>query len=263
MYIDFPNISPVAFSIGGFGLRWYALAYLVGIISAWILTKNNIKKFNIDINDNELDDLVFYTTLGIILGGRLGYVICYGNGYFLEKPMQIFAIWNGGMSFHGGIVGVILGLFYFSYKTHKPFLMITDLVALYVPIGIFLGRIANFINGELWGRITYNVAWAVKFPNGGYFPRHPSQIYEALTEGVLMFIILNILWKKEYVRKHYGIISACFLIIYALSRMTMELFREPDAHIGFIFEHITMGQILSLPFLVLGVFILHKSVKNN
>ena len=151
MYIDFPNLSPIAFSIGGFGLRWYAIAYLVGIISAWILTRRNIKKYNIDISDAQLDDMVFYVTLGIILGGRLGYVCCYGNGYFTKYPSEILAIWHGGMSFHGGIVGVILGLLYFSYKYKFKFLMITDLVALYVPIGIFLGRIANFIIGELWG----------------------------------------------------------------------------------------------------------------
>ena len=261
MYIDFPNLSPIAFSIGGFGLRWYAIAYLVGIISAWILTRRNIKKYNIDISDAQLDDMVFYVTLGIILGGRLGYVCCYGDGYFIKYPSEILAIWHGGMSFHGGIVGVILGLLYFSYKYKFKFLMITDLVALYVPVGIFLGRIANFINGELWGRIT-TVPWAVKFPGGGYFPRHPSQLYEALTEGLLMLIILNVLWQKKFVRENFGIISAVFLIIYAISRMSMELFREPDAQIGFLWNFITMGQLLSLPFLGLGIFILHNSLKN-
>ncbi|MBR5598938.1 MAG: prolipoprotein diacylglyceryl transferase [Alphaproteobacteria bacterium] len=262
MYIDFPNISPIAFSIGKFGIRWYALAYLVGIIGGWLLTKKNIKKYNLGINDEELDDLVFYTTLGIILGGRLGYVICYGGNYFLKNLTEIFAIWNGGMSFHGGIVGVIAGLFYFSYKTKRPFLMITDLVALYVPIGIFLGRIANFINGELWGRAT-DVSWAVKFPSGGYIPRHPSQIYEAMTEGLLMLIILNYLWKKEFIRKHYGIISSLFLIIYAISRIGMEIFREPDAQIGFLWKGLTMGQLLSLPFLILGLYILNRSVRKQ
>lgn len=259
MFIDFPNISPIALSIGPFDLRWYALAYLVGIISAWILTKKNIKKYDIKITDAQLDDLVFYTTLGIILGGRIGYVCCYGDGYFWRNPLEIFAVWNGGMSFHGGIVGVILGLLYFCKKEKFQFLMITDLVALYVPIGIFLGRIANFINGELWGRIT-TVPWAVKFPTGGYLPRHPSQIYEALTEGLLMFVILNFLWQKKYVRENHGIISSLFLITYAVSRIGMELFREPDAQIGFLWNFITMGQALSVPFLVLGLYILHKSV---
>ncbi len=260
MYIDFPNISPIALSIGPFNLRWYALAYLFGIIIAWVLTSKNIKKYDLGISNVQLDDLVFYTTLGIILGGRIGYVCCYGDNYFIKNPLQIFAIWNGGMSFHGGIAGVIFGLFYFSRVNKFPFLKITDIVALYVPIGIFLGRIANFINGELWGRIT-TVPWAVKFPSGGYFPRHPSQIYEALFEGAFMFIVLSILWKKEYVRKNHGIISACFLIIYALSRISMEFFREPDAQIGFLWNIITMGQLLSIPFLILGIYILHKAVK--
>lgn len=260
MYIDFPNISPVALSIGPFDLRWYALAYLFGIIIAWVLTKRNIKKYDLGISDIQLDDLAFYCTLGIILGGRIGYVCCYGRDYFFSNPAQIFAIWNGGMSFHGGIIGVILGLFYFSYKEKFKFLKITDIVALYVPIGIFLGRIANFINGELWGRVT-DVPWAVKFPTGGYLPRHPSQLYEALTEGVLMLTILNILWKKEFVRKNHGIISSMFLIIYSLSRMSMEFFREPDAHIGFLWNMITMGQLLSIPFLLLGVYILNRVVR--
>lgn len=262
MYIDFPDISPVIFSIGSFSLRWYAMAYLLGIVLAWILTKKNIKKYNLGITTEQLDDIVFYTTLGIILGGRLGYVLCYGDGYFFKNPLEIFAIWHGGMSFHGGIAGVIIGLGYFCRKYKYPYLKITDIVALYVPIGIFLGRIANFINGELWGRVT-DVPWAVKFPYGGYLPRHPSQLYEALSEGLLMFIILNVLWKKQYVRMHYGIISSTFLITYAISRICMEFFREPDSQLGFIFSSITMGQLLSLPFLFVGIFILHKSVKRT
>lgn len=259
MYIDFPDISPDALTLGSFQIRWYALAYLVGILSAWWLTKLNIKKYNLGISSAQLDDLVFYTTLGIILGGRLGYVLCYGNGYFWSNPAEIVAVWHGGMSFHGGIVGVILGLYCFARKEKFPYLKITDIVALYVPIGIFLGRLANFVNGELWGRVT-TVPWAVKFPEGGYLPRHPSQIYEALSEGVLLFIILNLLWRKEYVRDHTGIISATFLIFYASSRFVMEFFREPDQQIGFIFGHTTLGQLLSLPFLLLGLYILHRAV---
>lgn len=259
MYIDFPNISPIALEIGPLQLRWYALAYLFGILSAWFLTKRNIARFNLGISSAQLDDLVFYTTLGIILGGRLGYVICYGNNFFWQHPLEIFAVWHGGMSFHGGIVGVILGLYCFARKEKFPYLKITDIVALYVPIGIFLGRLANFINGELWGRIT-TVPWAVKFPEGGYLPRHPSQIYEALSEGVLMFCILNILWQKKYVREHTGFISGIFLIVYAVSRICMEFFREPDAQIGFIVARVTMGQLLSLPFLLLGLYVLHKAV---
>ena len=201
MYIDFPDISPVIFSIGPFSFRWYAMAYLAGIVAAWLLTKRNIAKYNLGITNEQLDDLVFYTTLGIILGGRIGYVVCYGDGYFWKHPSEIIAVWHGGMSFHGGIAGVILGLFCFARRYAFPFLKITDIVALYVPIGIFLGRLANFVNGELWGRVT-TVPWAVKFPEGGYLPRHPSQLYEAATEGLLMFAILNLLWRRPYVRNH-------------------------------------------------------------
>ena len=262
MYFDFPDISPVIFSIGPFALRWYAMAYLVGIVTAWILTKRNIRKYNLGITTEQLDDLVFYTTLGIILGGRLGYVICYGDGYFWQHPAEILAVWHGGMSFHGGIAGVIIAIYCFAKKYKFPYLKITDLVALYVPIGIFLGRLANFVNGDIWGRIT-TVPWAVKFPDGGYLPRHPSQLYEALTEGILMFIILNLLWRKKFVRNHTGIISAVFLVIYGLSRISMEFFREPDRQIGYIAGSVTMGQILSLPFLILGLFILHRSLKRG
>jgi phosphatidylglycerol:prolipoprotein diacylglycerol transferase len=260
MYIDFPDISPVMFSIGPFSLRWYAMAYLVGIISAWFLTKKNIDRYNLGISSEQLDDLVFCTTLGIILGGRIGYIVCYGDGYFWHHPSEIIAVWHGGMSFHGGIIGVILGLFYFAHKYKFPFLKITDIVALYVPIGIFLGRLANFVNGELWGRVT-TVPWAVKFPTGGFLPRHPSQLYEAFAEGIVMFVILNTLWRHQYIREHTGIISACFLIIYASSRICMEFFREPDPQIGFLFNGVTLGQILSIPFLCLGLYILHRAVK--
>lgn len=257
MYIDFPDISPVIFSIGPFSLRWYALAYLTGIITAWFLVKRNIAKYKIDFSNAQLDDLVFYTTLGIILGGRLGYVLCYGKGYFWQNPAEILAIWHGGMSFHGGIAGVIAALFCFARKEHYPFLKITDLAALYTPIGIFLGRLANFVNDELWGRVT-TVPWAVKFPSGGYLPRHPSQIYEALGEGVLLFVILNFLWHKKCVRERTGVISAAFLIGYAVLRVCMEFFREPDAQIGFLSGGITLGQVLSLPYLVIGLYILHR-----
>jgi len=262
MYIDFPSISPIALSIGPFGLRWYALAYLLGILSAWFLIHRTIKKYDINITNVMLDDLVFFVTLGIILGGRLGYVLFYGEEYFYKNPLQIFAVWNGGMSFHGGVIGVIASLMFYAKKYNIAFLKITDLVALYTPIGIFLGRLTNFINDELWGRVT-NVSWAVKFPSGGYLPRHPSQIYEALSEGVLMFIILNLLWRYKYIRCHYGIISASFLILYTTSRMCMETFREPDAHIGFLFGNITMGQLLSIPFFVLGFVILYRSIKRK
>ena len=203
--LEYPDISPIIFSLGPIVIRWYSMAYLVGIISAWWLIKRNVKQNNIPLTRENIEDLVFDVTMGIILGGRLGYVLFYGTSVFWEHPLQILAIWNGGMSFHGGIVGVILALWYFARQVKMPFLRVTDLVVLYVPIGIFLGRLANFINDELWGRVT-TVSWAVRFPNGGYLPRHPSQIYEALAEGVLMFVILNVLWRFKWVRERVGFV---------------------------------------------------------
>lgn len=258
--LAYPEISPIIFSIGPLAVRWYSMAYLIGIISAWLLVKRQVRIYNIPLTKENLDDLVFDVTLGIILGGRLGYVLFYGGSMFWENPLQIFAIWNGGMSFHGGIIGVIIAIWYFAYKIKMPFLKVTDLVVLYVPIGIFLGRLANFVNDELWGRVT-DVAWAVRFPHGGYLPRHPSQLYEACAEGIGMFIILNVLWRYKWVREKTGFVSGMFACLYALFRMSMEQFREPDAQLGFFFGSITMGQMLSLPFLLIGAWVICRAVK--
>lgn len=260
--LEYPDISPIIFSLGPIAIRWYSMAYLVGIISAWILIKRNVKRNNIPLTKENIEDLVFDVTLGIILGGRLGYVVFYGTSMFWENPLQILAIWNGGMSFHGGIIGVILALWYFSHQVNMPFLKVTDLVVLYVPIGIFLGRLANFINDELWGRVT-DVAWAVRFPNGGYLPRHPSQLYEALTEGMLMFVILNVLWNFKWVRERTGFVSGMFACLYALLRISMEQFREPDIQLGYFFNVLTMGQMLSMPFLLVGVWVMYRAVKRK
>lgn len=256
---DFPDISPVMFTLGPVAVRWYSMAYLLGIIFGWVMLKCNVKKNNLALSETNIEDLIFYVTLGIILGGRLGYVLFYGQDVYWHNPLQIFAIWHGGMSFHGGIIGVILAIWYFARKIHYPFLGLTDLVVLYAPIGIFLGRLANFVNDELWGRPT-DVAWAVKFPSGGYIPRHPSQIYEALTEGVLMFLVLNFLWRYKAVREKVGVTSALFAILYATFRMSMEQFRQPDAQLGFFFGSITMGQMLSCPLLIAGLWVLWVKV---
>ena len=257
--LEYPEISPIIFSIGPLAIRWYSMAYLIGIISAWLLVKRQVRIYNIPLTKENLEDLVFDVTLGIILGGRLGYVLFYGGSLFWEHPLQIFAIWQGGMSFHGGIIGVILAIWYFAHSVKMPFLKVTDLVVLYVPIGIFLGRLANFVNDELWGRVT-DVAWAVRFPNGGYLPRHPSQLYEALAEGVLMFIILNLLWRFKGVRERTGLVSGAFAFLYAVFRMSMEQFREPDAQLGFFFGSVTMGQMLSLPFFIVGLCVMWRAV---
>lgn len=258
--LAFPDISPIIFSIGPVAIRWYSMAYLAGILLAWYFVRRDVKKYNMDLSAQNLEDAVFYITLGIILGGRIGYMLIYGRDLLAENFFSVFQIWKGGMSFHGGIVGVIIAIYLLSKKINYKFLGLTDIVCVYVPIGIFLGRIANFINGELWGRPS-DVAWAVRFPDGGYIPRHPSQLYEAGMEGLLMFIILKTLWSFEAVRGKTGITSGCFLFLYGLFRMCMEQFREPDQQIGFLFGYITMGQILSLPFLLLGAFLIIRGFK--
>lgn len=253
--LAFPDISPIIFSIGPLSVRWYSMAYLFGILFGWFLVNRYIEKYKINLSQTDIEDLVFYITLGIILGGRLGYVLFYGTSSFWHNPLQILAIWQGGMSFHGGIIGVITAIYLFSRKIKYPFLGITDLVVLVVPVGVFLGRIANFINDELWGRVT-DVAWAVRFPNGGYLPRHPSQLYESLLEGLLTFIVLNVLWRKKWVREHTGFVSSLFVLCYGVFRISMEQFRQPDAHMGFYLNYFTMGQILSLPLVIVGIWVL-------
>lgn len=262
--LDFPQISPVMFSIGPLDIRWYSMAYLVGILLGWFLINRNVQKNNLELNRQKVEDLIFYLTLGIILGGRLGYAIFYGGKAMWSEPWHILEIWKGGMSFHGGVAGVIIALWVYARKINYKFLGLTDLVVLYAPIGIFLGRLANFANDELWGRVT-DVPWAIRFPAGGYLPRHPSQLYEAFFEGIVMFLLLNWLWRYSFVRNRSGLVSALFVLMYGVFRISMEQFREPDQHMGFFFGGITMGQILSLPLIVLGltviVFLLRKTKK--
>jgi len=258
--LSFPDISPIIFSLGPISIRWYSMAYLFGIVAAALFVARDVKKYVLGLSKEKIEDLAFYVTLGIIVGGRLGYMLFYGRELLLSNPLSLFEIWKGGMSFHGGIIGVIIAIYLFSRNAKYPFLRATDMVCVYVPIGIFCGRIANFINDELWGRIT-DVPWAVRFPSGGYLPRHPSQIYEALAEGLLMFIILKILWRIERFRSKQGFLSGSFLLLYGMFRMFMEQFREPDRQLGFLFAHITMGQVLSLPFLLLGAFLIARAVK--
>ncbi len=255
MGFAYPDISPIIFEIGPFALRWYSMAYLIGILAGWWLISLRAKKYALPLTKNNLEDIIFYLTLGIIIGGRVGYILFYGREHFLENPLEIFELWHGGMSFHGGIIGVITALWLVSRKIKYNFLGITDLVSPVVPIGIFLGRLANFANDELWGRAT-DVAWAVRFPRGGYIPRHPSQIYEALLEGLLMFIILNLDYRYKYLRIRQGVVSALFLLLYAVFRTICERFREPDAQIGFLWFNTTMGQLLSLPALILGILLI-------
>lgn len=253
--LAYPEISPIIFSIGPLAVRWYSMAYLAGILIGWGLVLRRCEKYQLNLTRQNIEDLVFYITLGIIVGGRLGYVVFYGGRAMWEQPWQILELWKGGMSFHGGAAGVILAIWLYARKIGYPFLMLTDLVVPVVPIGLFLGRLANFTNDELWGRVS-DVAWAVRFPSGGFLPRHPSQLYEAFFEGIVMFIVLNWLWHFKSVRSRTGVISAMFVILYGIFRISLEQFREPDAQLGFFFGHITMGQMLSVPLILAGLVVL-------
>jgi phosphatidylglycerol:prolipoprotein diacylglycerol transferase len=247
MFIN--NFDPVAFQIFSFEIRWYSLAYIFGIIFGWLYCKKNL------IKDKKLlnlfDDLITYLIIGIILGGRLGYIIFYNLEYYLDNFFEILMIWNGGMSFHGGLIGVILATVIFSKKHKINSYIFLDLIALVAPIGLFLGRIANFINSELYGRET-DVFWSVKFVAIDNISRHPSQIYEAIFEGLILFFLLNHFAKKDSF-KNPGLISSMFLIFYSFFRFILEFFRAPDYQIGYLIYQLTLGQFISIVFFSLGI----------
>lgn len=260
--LPFPDIDPVAVYIGSFGLRWYSLAYLAGIILAWFLARQMVRRCPNPVTEIMIDDVIFWATVGLIAGGRLGYILFYNFGYYMENPLQIFALWKGGMSFHGGLIGVITAVFLYARSVKVSFFQFTDILACVAPIGLFFGRLANFANSELYGRVTVSVPWAVIFPNGGPLPRHPSQLYEAGFEGLLLFCVLYFLWTRSvWVRIRPGFLSGLFLFGYAVVRGVVENFREPDAQIGFLFARVTMGQMLTVPMLIGGVWIMIWAVK--
>jgi len=252
MFIN--NFDPVALNLFSLEIRWYSLSYIFGIIIAWIYCKKFL------IKDNKIlhlfDDLISYLIIGLILGGRLGYVVIYNFDYYVKNLLEILMIWNGGMSFHGGLVGVIIATYIFSKKNNINTFSFLDLISMSAPIGIFLGRISNFINSELYGRKT-DFIWAVKFEKIDNIPRHPSQIYEAIFEGIILFLLLNYLFKK-YFYKSPGLISALFLIFYSSFRFFIEYTREADIQIGYFLFNLTLGQMLSLLFLIFGVFLFYK-----
>ncbi len=265
------NFDPVLIDLGLFQIRWYSIAYILGIILGWAYALRIIKKTqnnsdNTDsIKKSYFDDLLIYLILGIILGGRLGYVIFYNLEYYIQNFFEIFKLWQGGMSFHGGLLGVIISIFIFSKNKNISFFKYSDVVACVAPIGLFLGRIANFINGELYGKFS-TLPWAVIFPNSGNISRHPSQIYEAILEGVLLFILINFLALKKNLLAKTGYISSFFLIAYSILRIFAENFREPDQHLGYFFNYFSMGTILSIFTLIFGfltIFFIKKNEKNN
>ena len=252
--IPFPAIDPVLVQVGPFAIRWYALAYIVGLLIGWRYCLYLAGRPPRLVTRDQLDDFFLWATLGVVLGGRIGYVLFYQPGYFLEHPLDILFVWEGGMSFHGGLIGVILAMYLFARRRGIPFFALTDIVASATPIGLFFGRLANFVNGELFGRPT-DVPWAMVFPNGGDQPRHPSQLYEAALEGVVLFLALFLLARFTRALERPGLLSGVFLIGYGLSRFLVEFFREPDAQLGYLLGGtVTMGQILSLPMIALGLF---------
>lgn len=256
--IPFPVIDPVLIEIGPFAIRWYALAYIAGIMLAWRYILVLMRRAPSGAGRKDIDDFVAWATLGVVLGGRLGYVLFYQFDYYLANPQQILFVWQGGMSFHGGVLGVVVALVVFARRRGLGLMALSDLVACATPIGLFFGRLANFINAELWGR-TSDVPWAMVFPRGGPVPRHPSQIYEAALEGVVLFFVLLALWRVARLRDRHGFLTGAFLCGYGVARMIGELFREPDAHLGFLWSGVTMGQILSLPMIAVGLWLMARA----
>jgi len=260
--IAFPAIDPVALEIGPVVVRWYSLAYVAGILLGWRYIIVLAAKAKNGVERVHVDDFIIWATLGIILGGRLGYVIFYNPVFFAENPLLIFAMWKGGMSFHGGLIGVITVTWLFARKRSLPFLGLGDMVCAAAPIGLFFGRIANFINGELFGRAS-DVPWAMVFPRGGPTPRHPSQLYEAGLEGLLLFGVLAVLIYRYKALDRPGMLIGTFMAGYGLSRYLVEFVREPDAHLGTLFGIATMGQLLSLPLILLGAWLIHRACRQT
>ncbi|MDX7648253.1 prolipoprotein diacylglyceryl transferase [Aeromonas caviae] len=256
-YWVFSQIDPVAFSLGPLSVRWYGLMYLFGFAFAMWLAGRRADAPNSGWTRNEVSDLLFYGFLGVILGGRIGYVLFYNFDLFLADPTYLFKIWTGGMSFHGGLIGVITAMIWFAHKTQRHFFTVADFVAPLIPFGLGVGRIGNFMNGELWGRVT-DVPWAIIFPEAGPEPRHPSQLYQFALEGVALFIILNLFWRKHPPR---GAISGMFLLFYGLFRFLVEFVRQPDSQLGLYFNEISMGQILSTPMIVAGALMIWAAYK--
>ena len=262
------NFDPVLVDLGLLQIRWYSVAYILGIILGWGYALKIVKKIqhsphsSESIKKSDFDDLIIYLVIGIVLGGRLGYVIFYNLEYYIQNFIEIFELWQGGMSFHGGLLGVIVSIFAFSKKKNTNFFKYSDIIACVAPIGLFLGRVANFINGELFGKAS-TLPWAVIFPNGGNIARHPSQIYEAILEGIILFILINFFAFKKNLIIKTGYISSLFLISYSILRIFSENFREPDQHLGYFFNYFSMGTLLSVLTLIAGFLIIFFRKENE
>ena len=259
--IAFPRFNPIALQIGPIAIRWYALAYICGIVIGWLYARSLVKKERLwggpaPMTLAQLDDFILWVTIGIIVGGRTGYVLFYNPSFFFEHPAEIFQLWNGGMSFHGGFLGCVAAVMLFARSNGISILSLGDITTAVGPIGLFLGRLANFINSELWGRpADDSVPWAMVFPNGGPLPRHPSQLYEAGLEGILLFAILAVMIRMGALKRP-GLILGSFIAIYAFARITGEFFREPDPQLGFLWGGLTMGMLLSVPMIIAGAILI-------
>jgi len=264
LLITFPVFDPIAISIGPFAIRWYALAYIAGIVLGWIYARSLLKNERLwdgppPLSLAQLDDFILWVTIGIIVGGRTGYVLFYNLPFFIQHPAEIFELWKGGMSFHGGFMGCVVAVMWFARVNGISILSLGDITTAVAPIGLFLGRLANFINSELWGRAADpSLPWAIIFPNGGPVPRHPSQLYEAGLEGILLFTILAVMIRLGALKRP-GLILGSFIAIYGLARIIGEHFREPDPQLGFLWGGLTMGMLLSVPMVIAGAILIAAS----
>jgi phosphatidylglycerol:prolipoprotein diacylglycerol transferase len=247
--IAFPAIEPIAFRVGPFAVHWYGIAYLLGFLGAYLVMRWLVGRWKLNITDDDLLTIILAAVVGVVLGGRLGYVLFYGEGHYWSHPAQILALWDGGMSFHGGLIGILLAAGLVALTLRIPWLTLCDLGSVGAPIGIFFGRIANFVNQELWGRTT-TAPWGVVFPSAGPSPRHPSQLYEALLEGAVLFVVMITLAARRDPMPR-GVLFGVLLSLYGVFRVSVEFLREPDAQVGFLPGGLTMGQALSAP-LILG-----------
>jgi phosphatidylglycerol:prolipoprotein diacylglycerol transferase len=260
LLLPYPEIDPVLIQLGPFAIRWYALAYIAGLVLGWQIMRRVCTQPPKILSPEKIDDFLLWAALGVILGGRLGYVLFYKPGFYLSQPLSILTVWEGGMSFHGGFLGVVVAITAFAIRNKVPIFMLSDLVAMVVPIGLFFGRIANFINGELWGRST-DVAWAMVFPRGGPLPRHPSQLYQAFFEGVVLLSVIVLVWRLTDGRRRPGLLTGVFCVGYGVARIVGEVFREPDAFLGYIWGPLTMGMLLSVPLLVFGGWLIARAYR--
>ena len=258
--LEYPNINPVALDLGFIQIHWYGLMYLVAFGSAWWLGKKRAARPNSGWQADQVSDIIFYGALGVVLGGRIGYVLFYNFSAFLEDPLMLVRVWEGGMSFHGGLIGVLVAMTLFGRRHKKTFFQVTDFIAPLVPLGYFAGRMGNFINGELWGRVT-DVPWGMVFPGAGPDPRHPSMLYQGFLEGLLLFIIIWIYSSKP---RPLMAVSGAYVLGVGMFRIFNEFFRQPDTHLGFIaFGWMTMGQLLSVPLVILGIVLMTLAYKKQ